>query len=121
MRLFLTSEDDAVTCVACEGEISQSRFAENSTNPLEDLLGVTCYDRRVVMDLGQATFIDSSGICWLLACHKRFLAGTGRMVLYSVPPMIEQVLRLLQLHTLLTLKPDRVAALSAAAEVRGQA
>ncbi|HYV38779.1 MAG TPA: STAS domain-containing protein [Gemmataceae bacterium] len=121
MRLFLTSEDDAVTCVACEGEISQSRFANNSNNPLEDLLGVNCYDRRVVMDLGQASFIDSSGICWLLACHKRFLASSGHMVLYSVPPMIDQVLRLLQLHTLLTLKADRATALAAAAEVRGKA
>jgi anti-anti-sigma factor len=121
MRLFLTSEDDAVTCVACEGEICQSRFANNSTNPLEDLLGPSCYERRVVIDLGQATFIDSSGIGWLLACRKRFMANTGQMILYSVPPMIEQVLQLMQLHTLLNLKPDRASALAAAAEVRARA
>jgi anti-anti-sigma factor len=116
MQLFLTSEDDIAAWLVCEGEISQSRFPANGSNPLEDLLGANCFLRRAVIDLGQASFIDSSGIGWLVACHKRFQAAGGQLILHSIPPMIDQVLRLLHMHTLLILKPNRAAALAAATE-----
>ena len=119
MQLFLTSEDENVTCVAAQGDISQSRFPANVSNPLEDLLGPECYKRRVLLDLNQAGFIDSSGIGWLMACHRRFLAGGGQLVVHSVPPMIDQVMQLLRLPTILTIKPDQAAALALVAPAKG--
>jgi anti-anti-sigma factor len=114
MQLFLTSEDDMATCLACDGEISQASFPSSDFNPLEDLLGAACYQRQVVLDLGQASFIDSSGVGWLLTSHKKFLAAGGKIILHSVPPLVDQVLRMLQLHHLLSIKADRAAALAAA-------
>ena len=121
MRLVLTSEDNNTTSVACEGEICALSFPANVDNPLEELLGTTCYNRHVVFDLGNASFIDSSGVCWIMACHKRFLSSGGQMILHSVPPMIDQVLRLLHLHTLLTIKSDRAAALAMVEEGQAKA
>jgi len=115
MHLFLTSEDDNAIWVACQGEIGQASFPANIHDPLEDLLGAACYQRQVVVDLGQASFIDSSGISWLLACHQRFLAKGGKLILHSVPPMIDQVLRLLRLHGVLTILADQSAARAAVA------
>ena len=121
MQLTLTSQNDTAICVAVQGDISQSRFPANVNNPLEDLLGSDCYQRRVVLDFEQGGFIDSSGIGWLMACHKRFLAAGGLIVLCSLPPMIEQVIQLLRLHSILTIKPDPAAALALVSQVKGQA
>jgi anti-anti-sigma factor len=121
MQIFLTSEDDIATCVVCDGEISQARFPSHDFNPLEDLLGAGFYQRQVLLDLGQATFIDSSGVGWLLTNHKNFLAAGGKLILHSVPPMVDQVLRLLQLHHMLSIKADRVAAMAAAGAAKGKA
>ena len=65
-------------------------------------------------------FIDSSGIGWLMVSHKRFLGAGGRLVLHSVPPMIAQVLRLLNLHTILAIEPDLAAARASVAEPKGR-
>jgi anti-anti-sigma factor len=120
MQLVLTAQDDTVTCVAVIGDISQSRFPANVNNPLEDLLGADCYRRRVILDLNEGGFIDSSGVGWLMACHKRFLAGGGQLVLHSVPPMIEQVIQLLRLQTILSIKSDQAAALAFVTPTKGQ-
>jgi anti-anti-sigma factor len=120
MELFLTGEDDSATCVAVQGDISQAQFPVNNNNPLEELLGADCYSRHVLLDLDQGGFIDSSGVGWLMACHKRFLASGGRLILYSLPPMIEQVIQLLRLQTILTIKPDQASALALVTPVKGQ-
>ena len=120
MQLSLTSQDDTATWLAVQGDISQSRFPANVNNPLENLLGSDCYHRRVLVDFEQAGFIDSSGIGWLMACHKRFVAGGGRLVLYALPPMVEQVIQLLRLQNILTIKPDRESALALVSQGKGQ-
>jgi anti-anti-sigma factor len=120
MELFLTAEDDSATCVAVKGDISQAHFPVNIHNPLEELLGGDhCYQRRVLLDLNQGGFIDSSGVGWLMGCHKRFLASGGRLILHSLPPMIEQVIQLLRLQTILTIKPDQASALALVKPVKG--
>jgi|SRR5207248_6430278 len=110
MQLTLTAQEGPIACVACEGDVSQSHFSVKLDNALEDLLGADCCRRRVLLDLEKARFIDSSGVGWLMTSHKRFLACGGRLVLHSVPPMIGQVLRLLNLHTVLSIQPDQAAA-----------
>jgi anti-anti-sigma factor len=120
MQLFLLSEDDDITCLACEGNITQSLFVPGS-DPLEDLLGADGYKRQVLIDLNKTGYIDSSGIGWVVGCHRRFAAAGGRLILYSVPPMVEQVLHLLRLQSYLTLKPDQAAALALARQTKGQA
>jgi anti-anti-sigma factor len=120
MQLSLTSQNDDAICVAAQGDISQSRFPANVNNPLEDLLGAECYQRRVLLDLEKTGYIDSSGIGWLMGCHKRFLASGGLLVLHSLPPMVEQVVQLLRLQSILTIKPDQASALALVSQVKGQ-
>jgi anti-anti-sigma factor len=120
MQISLISQDDTASSVAIQGDISQSRFPANVNNPLEDLLGSDCYQRRVLIDMEKAGFMDSSGIGWLMGCHKRFLAGGGSMVLHSLPPMVEQVIQLLRLQSILTIKPDQASALALLSQVKGQ-
>jgi anti-anti-sigma factor len=121
MQLFLTAEEDDIACVACQGDISQMGLAATDPNPLEELLGAACYQRQVVLDLGDTGFLDTSGVGWLMTCRKRFLAAGGHLILHSVPPMVDQVLRLLHLQSVFTIQPDRAAALAAARALKGKA
>jgi anti-anti-sigma factor len=118
MQLFLLSEDDNITSIACEGEVSQSLF--DGGDPLEDLLGTDGYTRVVLVDMEKTGYIDSSGIGWLLGCQRRFAAAGGRLILHTVPPMVEQVIHLLRLQSLLTIRRDLTAALALAKQAEGQ-
>ena len=120
MQLFLLSEDDNITCLACEGKIMQSMLLPDS-DPLEDLLGGEGFTQQVLLDLERTDYLDSSGIGWLVGLHRRFVTAGGKLILHSVPPMVEQVIHLLNLHHLLTIKPDQPAALALAKQAKGQA
>ena len=120
MQRLLVSQDDTATCLAVQGDISQSRFPSHVNDPLEHLLGADLHRCNVLVDLSQAGFIDSSGVGWLMAHHKRFLAAGGKLILHSMPPTIGQVIQLLRLNTILTIKPDQAAALAAVAQGKRQ-
>jgi anti-sigma B factor antagonist len=73
------------------------------------------------LDLDKTGYIDSSGIGWLVGCHRRFTAAGGRLILHSVPPMVEQVIHLLKLQKLLNIKCDLEDAMALAKLTKGQA
>lgn len=98
---LLSGPDDAIARVACMGEISQSGFDIDETDPLEALLGEGAFARTLLLDLNKATFIDSSGVSWLLSHHNAFEDGGGALVLHSVPPVVQQVFDLLRLGSAL--------------------
>jgi anti-anti-sigma factor len=120
MQLYLLAEDDNITSIACEGNITQSLLTPGD-DPLQELLGVAGFSRQVLMDLVKTAYIDSSGIGWLLGCHRRFTAAGGRLILHSLPPMVEQVIHVLKLQNLLTIKPDQESAMALAKQAKGQA
>lgn len=104
MRLTMRiPEDDGSITVGCSGQISQSNFGD-STDPLLDLIGRDGLKRKVQLDLERAEYIDSSGIGWLVGCHKRFLQAGGEFKLVKVPPVIYQVLEFCGLHGVLKME-----------------
>ena len=97
MNLSVISDDAKVVHVRCAGKISQDEFPDGS-DPLEVLLaGHGGFGRRVLLNLEEATFIDSSGISWLLICHKHCLQERGCLVVHSVPPLVDHVVQLVKL------------------------
>jgi anti-anti-sigma factor len=116
MNLTLLSVDDAVTRLACSGSITQiSPLADN--DPVAEALGPEVYCRRLLMDLERADFVDSSGIGWMILCHKRFMMSGGRLVFHSAPPLVRQMLDLLGLGRILHIAADENAARGLAQEV----
>jgi anti-anti-sigma factor len=115
MQLTLVSSDDNVVRLQCEGSISQDGFKAGA-DPLEDLLGANCYDRKVLLNLERTHYIDSSGIGWLMGRNKQFRQNGGRMVLHSIPPMVSQVLQLLRMGMVLELATDESMALARVTE-----
>ena len=64
----------------------------------------------LLLDLGAADFVDSSGLSWLLMWHKRYNGLGTKLVLHSVPPMVFDVLRMMRLDSVFNIASDEKAA-----------
>ncbi len=113
MKLTTISSKDGIVLVQCEGEITQADFLDNG-NAFTKLLGPECFGSKVLVNMDRATFIDSAGIGWLVISHKQFKETGGMLVVYSVPPMIDHVFRLLHMPTVLHLAANETQALALA-------
>lgn len=105
MKLTLISRTPELTLVACEGHVTQITL-HASGDPLESLLSPGACAETILMDLSQAQFIDSSGVGWMLKCHKHCKQAGGRIIYHSAPPLVRQTLELLQMGKVLSLAKD---------------
>ena len=108
LRLMLTADDGHVLSLECRGSLSQLVLEDPAI--MERLLGPGGYSRRVILDLEQAEDIDSSGVSWLVVLFKRFREAGGRLVLHSIPPRVDHVLRLLHIDSVVPTARDARAA-----------
>jgi anti-sigma B factor antagonist len=119
MKLSLHSTDNAVLILQCEGSITQSQM-KPGIDLVEQVAGRGVYSRRVLFNLEKTSFIDSSGIGWLLTCHKRFREQKGKLVFYHIPPLVKQTFDLLRLGSALHLAADEPSARHIALEEASQ-
>jgi anti-anti-sigma factor len=108
MKLSLVSSGDGVCRVACSGELTILDVA--GADSLEALLGADGFGHTVLLDLGRTTFLDTAAVGWLIGLHKKFQQAGGRLILHSVPPLIDQMFRLLKLPAVLHVAGDEAAA-----------
>jgi len=111
MQLSIVSDNGGVTRVQATGQITTQDTLAGKLEPMSQLLGEAVYSRRVALNLAEATFIDSSGLGWLLLCNKRFREAAGKLVLHSVPPAILDVIKVMRLDEVLKIAEDEAAAL----------
>jgi len=111
MKLSTVSDDGHVLRLQAAGRITHDVLSP-SGDELGNLLGAGGYARRVVLSLADVDFIDTSGVSWLLARHKRFREAGGKLVIHSVMPMVLGVLKVLHLHAVLHLADNETAALA---------
>jgi anti-anti-sigma factor len=109
MQLTLLISDDNLVRLQCVGDITQYDV-QARTNPLEAVMGRGGYSRTVLLSLEKTGYIDSSGISWLISCHKHFVEAGGKLIIHSVPPTVFQVLQLLRMHLLLNIAANDSAA-----------
>ncbi len=110
MEILILSNDGEIVRLLIRGQVVQATLS--SPEPLSEALGGNGYCRRVVLSLAETTFIDSSGIGWLLGCNKRFREGGGKLVIHSVPPIVLDMLRVMRLHEVLKVADDESGALA---------
>ena len=109
MELSVVSLEPGLIRLACSGEITANHLIGNP-DPLGKLLGPDVYGQRIMLGLQQARFIDSAGVGWIVNSHRKFVERGGRLVLYSIPPLIEQTLQLLKVGRLVPLAGEEAAA-----------
>lgn len=104
MKLAIAKDDGQTAHVKISGKVTQHDFSAVQ-EPLVELLGPNVYHRHVVLDLSDTMYIDSSGVGWLLTCHKRMREGGGKLSLEKTPSIVANLLRLLKLATLFGIDP----------------
>jgi anti-anti-sigma factor len=110
MNLRLVSDDGDVLRLEMVGQVVQSESVPRS-ELLSQLLGPPGYARNVVLSMAETHFIDSSGLSWLVVCHKRFCQAGGKLVVHSLAPPIIELLKLMRLDLALHVAQDEAAAL----------
>lgn len=106
MNLTVKSVADGIADVQIAGSINQAHLSQNQ-EPLSAALGPNTYEHRILLDLNNTEFIDSSGVNWLLIVHRRMRENGGRLVLHSLPPMVENVLKVLRMNLVFEIAPSR--------------
>ncbi len=100
MQLSFT-EREGITCVGIAGRITYSTL-EPGQDPLV-AQWADIYSRRLEFDLSETEYVDSTGVSWLLTCHKKCREAGGKLVLHSMHPMVKQVLQVLRLDQVMHL------------------
>jgi len=66
---------------------------------------------KLVVDLTETTYLDSSGLTALVTTHKRLRAHEGAMAVVATDPSIQRTFEITGLHLLFPLVGDRDEAL----------
>jgi anti-sigma B factor antagonist len=103
MQLSIKRDDGQTVEVAVVGQVTQREISP-LRDPLVELLGPHAYERQVRLDLRETTYMDSSGVGWLLLCHKRMRQAGGKLVLVDPHPVVASVLRILKLDRVLAIE-----------------
>ena len=110
MKLTLVSIEKELIRVATEGNITSVDFGGDGVNPLQQLLGETWSGNRVLLNLAQSTYIDSSAIGWLISSSRSFRAAGGSLVIHSLPPSVKQIMDVLKVQRVVPTAEDEAAA-----------
>jgi anti-anti-sigma factor len=100
MQFRIQKSDDELLRVDTAGEFVRGS-ASIDDDPLADLLGDGVYGQRVLLNLKQCRHLDSTGIGYLLTCHRRFDRQGGKLVLHSISPAVSRLLQLMRVDQLL--------------------
>lgn len=111
MKLNQLADNGKYTRLAILGQISQRELGP-LREPLGESIGQEAFARPVLLDLGGVTFVDSSGVGWLLSCHKRLKQAGGKLVLHSCPPVFQSVAKILRLDQVLEMVTDEPQAIA---------
>jgi anti-sigma B factor antagonist len=110
--LLPTSRTEGNTVIASlHGEIDL-----HNSNELRDamlsLISPTL-PAKLVLNLGEVPYMDSSGIAVLVEALGRIRRGGGKVFLTNLQPRVLSILEIARLHTLFVVTADEKAALAA--------
>lgn len=109
MKVTVQSETGDPVLLRVEGRVSQRDVEVD--DPFVDTVGENAYSRRLVVDLSEVASLDSSGVNWLLVSQKRTHAEGGSLVLHSLSPIANNVLKVLNLHAVFQIAENEAAAI----------
>lgn len=101
------------------GKVSRDSWAQQS-DPLAAQFGNEIYERKCLLGLNQALYVDSTGVEWLLTAHQRFNKRGGMLILHSPTPATKQLLKTMRMDLVLHIVDDEQKALQLAQPMEAQ-
>jgi anti-sigma B factor antagonist len=100
---------DGVTIVDLSGRITLGEGSVVLRDTVRDL--VNKGDKRILLNLGDVTYIDSSGIGELVSAFTTVRNGGGELKLLNLTKKVHDLLQITKLYTVFDVKDDETVAI----------
>lgn len=107
----VTRQVGDVTVIECSGQIKLGEGSSTLRDTVKDLLSKG--NKKLLIDLGEISYIDSSGIGELISAFTSAKNQGGEMKLLHLTKKIEGLLQITKLYTVFDVKDDEAAAIAA--------
>ena len=105
---------DAVTVVDMSGRITLGEGSVILRDTIRDLIGKG--QKRILLNLGDVTYIDSSGIGELVSAFTAVRREGGELKLLNLTKKVHDLLQITKLYTVFDIKDDETAAIKSFAK-----
>ena len=106
-----TRQVDGVTIVDCSGRITLGEGSVILRDEVRELLSKG--QKKILLNLGEVTYIDSSGIGELVAAFTTAKNQGGELRLLNLTKKVHDLLQITKLYTVFDVKDDEAAAVKA--------
>ena len=105
-----TRQVDGITVVDLSGRITLGEGSVVLRDTVRDLLAKG--EKRLLLNLGDVTYIDSSGIGELVSAFTTVRNQGGELKLLNLTKKVHDLLQITKLYTVFDVKDDETAAIS---------
>lgn len=105
-----TRQVDGITIVDLSGRITLGEGSVVLRDTIRDLIGKG--DRRILLNLGDVTYIDSSGIGELVSAFTTVRNQGGELKLLNLTKKVHDLLQITKLYTVFDVKDDEANAIT---------
>ncbi len=102
---------NGVTVVDMSGRITLGEGSVILRDTIKDLLGKG--EKKILLNLGNVTYIDSSGIGELVSAFTSVRNQGGELKLLNLTKKVHDLLQITKLYTVFDIKDDETAAIGA--------
>jgi anti-sigma B factor antagonist len=102
---------DGITIVDCSGRITLGEGSVILRDAVRDLLAKG--QKKILLNLGEVTYIDSSGIGELVSAFTTVRNQGGDLKLLNLTKKVHDLLQITKLYTVFDIKDDEATAISA--------
>ena len=102
---------DGVTIVDCSGRITLGEGSVTLRDTVRELLGKG--NKKILLNLGDVNYIDSSGIGELVSAYTTVKNQGGELKLLNLTKKVHDLLQITKLYTVFDVKDDETAAVKA--------
>ena len=106
-----TRQVDGVTLVDFSGRITLGEGSVVLRDTIRDLLSKG--SKKILLNLGDVTYIDSSGIGELVSAFTTVRNGGGELKLLNLTKKVHDLLQITKLYTVFDIKDDEASAIGA--------
>jgi anti-sigma B factor antagonist len=105
-----TRQVDGVTIMDCSGRITLGEGSVTLRDAVRDLLGKG--SKQILLNLGDVTYIDSSGIGELVSAYTTVKNQGGDLKLLNLTKKVHDLLQITKLYTVFDVKDDEASAVA---------
>ncbi len=106
-----TRQVDGVTIIDLSGRITLGEGSVVLRDTIRDVLGQG--HKKILLNLGDVTYIDSSGIGELVSAYTSVRNQGGELKLLNLTKKVHDLLQITKLYTVFDVKDDEAAAVGA--------